>query len=39
LLGGFPILALVLLDHLLIAVDLPKVILVSLAEAGVAAFG
>ena len=39
MLGGLPDLALVLLDHLLIAVDLPEVILVSLAEAAVAAFG
>jgi hypothetical protein len=39
LLGGLPDLALVLLDHLLMAVDLPEGIPVSLAEAGVAAFG
>ena len=39
MLGGLPDLALVLLDHLLIAVDLPEGILLSLAEAGVAAFG
>jgi hypothetical protein len=37
LLGGLPDLALVPLDRLLIAVDLPEGILVSLAEAGVAA--
>jgi len=38
LLGGLPDLALVLLDHLLIAVDLPEGISISLVEAGVAAF-
>jgi hypothetical protein len=39
LLGGLPDLVLVLLDYLLIAVDLPEGLPVSLAEAGVVAFG
>ena len=39
MLGGLPDLALVLLDHLVIAVDLPEGLPVSLTEAGVAAFG